>query len=125
MEANELRIGNLVYHNDKIIEITSLHPKNDAVNDEIPFHAIYGIKITEILLLKLGFEFRNTDKQYGLYLQVSKNRVLYWYHSKKISLEFDSEDYDNTLFDFDCNFIHQLQNIYFALTGKELIYKNN
>jgi hypothetical protein len=98
MNANELRIGNLVYHNDKIIEIKSLHPQDDDVNDEIPFHAIYGITLTEEWLEKLGFEL--------------KEPVLI--SSWKFSPFCDT-------ITTKCEYLHQLQNLYFALTGEELV----
>lgn len=62
---------------------------------------------------KLGFEFRDNQKQYGWYLVVSKNRVLTWCHSDEISLEFDQEtyDYNNTLFDFKVKYVGEVVNI--------------
>ena len=99
MKASELRIGNLVYHIDKIIEIESLHPKDDDVNDEIPFHAIFGIPLTEEWLLRFGFRkgVKGWFKTYGR----NKKFNLYMYMG---------------LF----NHVHQLQNLYFSLTNTEL-----
>lgn len=71
------------------------------------------IKLNLEEIEKLGFVFRNTPKQYGWYLEVSKNRVLTWCHSNEISLEFDTEtyDYNNTLFDFKVEFISQAEKL--------------
>jgi hypothetical protein len=120
MEAIELRIGNWYDDNGVARQVTP------SVIQEV-FEAqrtwCEPIKLTEKWIENFGFVFRNTNKQYGWYLEVSKNRVLTWCHSKEVSLDFDLEDYDynNTLFDFHCQFVHQLQNIYFMLTNKDLI----
>ena len=122
MKANELRIGNFVYHNYEIIEIKSLHLKDDDVNDEMPFHAIYGIKLTEEWLLKFGFkEIKNEPQQWfkiktkkkGVNLEISlkQKRVILFKHNGYYS---------------DCiypKYVHQLQNLYFALTHDELKIK--
>jgi hypothetical protein len=131
--ANELRIGNLVNHsifgNCKITaldyEMICIQRNDKDIKEWFYTEEYEPIPLTEEWLLKFGFEFRNTNKQYGWYLEVSKNRVLTWCHSKEISLDFDLEDYDynNTLFDFNCEYIHRLQNLYFALTGTELTIK--
>jgi hypothetical protein len=151
LQPRELRIGNLL--RDKIskteLKVIGLAEENIStyvidgdkfplkngweiepipLTDKFPLKngwEIEPIPLTEEWLLKFGFKFRNTNKQYGWYLEVSKNRVLTWCHSKEISLDFDLEDYDynNTLFDFNCEYIHRLQNLYFALTGTELTIK--
>jgi hypothetical protein len=132
MEIKEIRIGNcLQYKNTKDIAIVELiHKKHFDCRDEYGSFTANGnyqpIPLTEEWLLKFGFEFRDTNKQYGWYLEVSINRVLTWCHSKEINLEFDLEDYNynNTLFDFNCQYVHQLQNLYFALTNEELTWKS-
>jgi hypothetical protein len=114
MNAKELRIGNLVYHNDKIIEIKSLHPQDDDVNDEIPFHAIYGINLTEEWLEKLGFELK------GFYrLKVTSFLELCWKpHDKTLNMQTENNGFTE---DSKVKYVHELQNLYFALTGKELV----
>jgi hypothetical protein len=118
MKANELRIGNFLLEKSEIVHVGFNTFKNWE-RFKLSLH-LEPIPLTEEILLKCGFEFRNKINQYGWYLLVSQNRVLVWCHAKEISLEFDKEtyDYDNTLFDFDCEYLHQLQNLYFALTGK-------
>ena len=123
IQPQELRIANYIEYNGEIIKLDgSLFCC--YIQNELEF-PIKPIHITEEILLKFGFEFRNNNKHYGWYLSVSQNRVLSWCHSKEISLEFDTDDYyyNNTLFDFHCEYVHQLQNLYFALTGEELTFK--
>ena len=107
MRENELRIGNLVYHNDKIIEIKSLHPQDDDVNDEISFHSIFGIPLTEEWLLKFGFEEREFSFHKGSF-----------YLSKKIAKNEFS--YQLRACRFKVNFVHHLQNLYFVIKNQEL-----
>lgn len=119
MNANELRIGNLVYQNDEIIEIKSLHPQNDDVNDEIPFHAIFGIKITQEWILKFGFEkidhhrFKIQPSQYDWYYTYSIHDNAFRFYVEDVILCL------NTIF-----YVHQLQNLFFSLTGSELVFRS-
>ena len=111
MKTNELRIGNLVNHIDKIIKIECLNPKDDDVNDEIPFHAIFGIPLTEEWLVRFGFLKKG--------IRFSKNGLLLWKENDLFIFslfESDSETQRNTII----KHVNQLQNLYFALTNEEL-----
>ena len=117
MNAKELRIGNLVYHNDEIIEIKSLHSQDDDVNDEISFHAINGIKLTEDWLIKCGFvkEFwKNKTQTYYLFNGIIVILKDDYYENGAIF-------YKNTLLFEEKLNLHKLQNLYFVLKGDELI----
>ena len=124
MNANELRIGNLVFHNGEIIAIKSIHPGDDDVNDEIPFHAIFGIPITEDWLLKCGF--LQCEGKFGEYLKCSKlDGFRIWFHENEQTSfwsigrkEYETDE--TTLIFQGVKYIHQLQNLYFALTQTEL-----
>ena len=111
MRENELRIGNLVYHNDKIIEIKSLHPQDDDVNDEIPFHSIFGIPLTEEWLLKFGFEKKGKRISKGWFYLWDENGIIFFALA---------EMHDEIGQYLNIKHVHQLQNIYFALTNQEL-----
>ena len=100
-KKNELRIGNLVYHKDKIIEIKSLPSKQ----------SIYGIKLTEDFLLRFGF-----DKYNKL---ITKEFMLEYFEGKIIIKSYTSDDNEGSIFT-NVDQVHQLQNLYFALTGEEL-----
>ena len=119
MQANELRINNLIAVKGfcvKVSKETFKHIENGKVLEAEP------IPLTEELLIKFGFEKSNSvDRTIEI---VGRNFTLDSstpdnYSTVKL-IEWWSED---------CNvirkvkYVHQLQNLYFALTGKELTIK--
>jgi len=108
MRAEELRINN--YLEDDIGNIIVVD------RDALPFIVTKWIKchhpipLTEEWLLKFGFEkLEGWDDMY--YFQIGDFQI----HEYNVSgYEFD---------DFDIKNVHQLQNLYFALTGEELTIK--
>lgn len=117
MEAKELRIGNYVYNGGIIsLDIERLYAFNECLYDLQP------IPITEEWLLKLGFE-KEEGNLYSLYVDDNLD----------VSLWSDTY-FSNPTIELTCNgkvvcknikYIHQLQNLYFALTGQELKLKIN
>lgn len=126
MQANELRIGNLVLDEDgDEMPIGSLDARrtivfhSEAVWSEID--TLRGIPLTEEWLERLGFERHMTTiwhLETNLCYYVDKEKrfyqfTIYWneeqgfYHSEQSPTE-------------NMAFVHQLQNLYFALTGQEL-----
>ena len=107
MKANELRIGNYVNWIDgKIQEITGkdIHWKEKNDNTELSPFDFAPIPLTEEWLLKFGF--RESNKYLFKYKLGLKKRG-------------DNYFYDN----ISIKHVHQLQNLYFALTGEELTLK--
>ena len=110
MEARELRIGNFVSTpHAEVYECDSL-----AIN-----HVQYGkptvnpIPLTEEWLLKFGFE------------KMTKG---YCFHNGSFGLFFDNWilQLETPVTSIELNhikFVHQYQNLYFALTGEELTIK--
>ncbi len=123
MKASELRIGNLVYFFKDtaaiVIAISSeelyltqgggfINPKTEEC---IP------IPLTEEWLLRFGFE------KEGVYYSNSHLEI-----SEIISKKgYDAycTDMDFSIFMTELKYVHQLQNLYFALTGEELKLKEN
>lgn len=129
--TNELRINNLVYYNNQHNEIgliteikTSLNPKIDyvGINNRIDVYYqtkhINPIPLTEKWLLKFDFK-----------LIIESSNISKWF----IGYNPITHDYlfiitqfiDENRFFFKNGFhtikhIHELQNLYFALTGEEL-----
>lgn len=108
MKANELRIGNYVKSNDVnmapyFIVTASFLKQNE---NEMSWF-IDPIPLTEEWLLKFGFECVYTYDDHHYYLD-SK-------HGFSLDRSFQHLDCE-----YDIEYVHQLQNLYFALTGKEL-----
>lgn len=128
MKANELRIGNLAYHSELgIVEISSIrYDYIDCLKDGERYCEAIGrfspILITEERLLKFGFDLR---KEYngcayilnGFEVWIGNGWDYYLY-----SVVGRNEDGINEP-NVEMRYIHQLQNLYFALTGEELTIK--
>lgn len=128
MNANELRIGNFVNVpradqspfridafeslSNKFIKVAMIHPEYGE-----NFHPLtwYGndlnpIPLTEEWLLRFGFEHREFSFDKGSFFlskRTGKNEYLYQAHTNR----------------FQVKYVHQLQNLYFAVKGTELTYE--
>ena len=114
IKANELRIGNYVYfenpHSDYAkIKISSNDFKNFERNNCFP--NFEPIEITEKWLLKAGF--KNEGVHY------CKDFV---HNNLKIKIGVEIYGYLNLKYFNHIKYVHQLQNLYFALTGSELVF---
>ena len=104
IKANELRIGNLYNHNGEIREVTP-STIEEVWNSERSW--VKPIQLTEEWLLKFSFEHREFSFDKGSFFlskRKGKNEYLYQAHTNR----------------FQVKYVHQLQNLYFSLTGREL-----
>jgi hypothetical protein len=109
MKASELRIGNYVYFEDKLLKFDFEMGWN--------FDYIKPIPLTEEWLLKFGFEKKYQTFEFkGLNID---GTVVHFSFDKWRS-EYDIENCDYTEVPSDIQHVHQLQNLYFALTNEEL-----
>ena len=102
MKASELRIGNWVMYNSKIqVNENKIRECVDHPDRFTP------ITLTEEWLIKFGFEYSDLNGDSGLW---------------KIPPFQIYGKYNQFIYDYrlDINYVHQLQNLYFALTGQEL-----
>lgn len=127
MKASELRIGNLAQDNltKEILICCGLECDTDGKNSIITFSVLdrkkyplpngwkaEPIPLTEEWLLRLGFEKHSLNP--------------YWFNKGIICISIVHKveliSWDRQIFklDIEINHVHQLQNLYFALTNTEL-----
>ena len=118
MNATELRIGNLLWdiEDDYLVKVEMIDGYEKSINgfNETYFEIVKPIPLTEEWLLKFGFE-----KSLDYWMKVNSG---FFFGIK-------TDGYALTLFDdtmpINCvKHVHQLQNLYFALTGEELTINN-
>ncbi len=128
IEANELRIGNWLSHtnNNGTFNLQTQEVLIDGFSclyDQglwtIPYVESKGIPLTKEILLNCGFiQLYRSDSCVRLELI---DQPEYEFKSNSFHSEF------RLFFEGHCmagiNYLHQLQNLYFALTGKELEVK--
>jgi len=110
MKAEELRVGNYVKNQDGTLTGTPIgKPVKLTLDDFDKWLGFYvPISLTKEWLVKLGF-----IHMYGVY---------YSYHGLEFNLEDGYIDNGHSIINLKLpvKFVHQLQNIIWALTGKEL-----
>lgn len=118
MKASELRIGNLLRNNLNGNILIPCDILCDGINTDrhegLNYCFIDPIPLTKEWLLKFGFEKRG----------VNRTRWVFW----KIDLVEDEKgiySFDESRIYIDIKYVHQLQNLYFALTNEELTLKQN
>ena len=136
--VNDFRIGNLVLDEDgEFCKIEQLSSENmecfqqvsnienkSCISTKYPSN-IYAIELTEEWLLKAGFKYKKYHPTTigsadvfgsGLYVsQMINNGFSLVFQTDKKSFYFEFSDRY-------IKYVHELQNIYFALTGVELVF---
>lgn len=119
MKSNELRIGNCVFEDERLVILHDGFGIDHA-------HNFDPIELTEEWLLNFGFdnvrknllichnEYHNNRINEGVYyVEPVGDAFNNWYLYHKVKMITSNIRY-----------VHQLQNLYFALTGEELTLKN-
>lgn len=131
MEVKELRLYNLLQYENDIVPVVGLNLEKDANlslvqiqkgTNKIPIDSqqLKPVRLTSEWLSKFGFKesYRSDSRirydmpEFGKYdFDLSKDKILegFLYFGNYIR----------------CHYIHQLQNLHFVLTGKELKIKSN
>lgn len=121
MNANELRIGNLIKYisTGKIEEVKDIitYDKRQANINNVNISDCEPIELTEEWLIKFGFQygFGKTEK---LYLSIPCIEFYLW--GNKIDNFSSCTLIINKSNEITIKYVHQLQNLYFALTETEL-----
>lgn len=140
MNSKELRIGNLVEYNGEVETVTGVTEENPFVNtitpDYLDYEEITPIPLTGEWLLKFGFEEWTwcSDCAFiplffgdSLFCRYYNNQ----WHVKRLKVGRDREGFFGktegryVLPKGKIKYVHQLQNLYFALTNKELKNKHD
>ena len=130
MIASELRLGNWI--NVKCIAKECGHDEFDP--QECNIHNLQGILtgnddflyepilLTEDWLVRFGF--KNPYDPAWFYLEInplSRRFIVYVNPDNRGIALFDNDDNEQYTYHIELKYVHQLQNLYFALTGKELM----
>ena len=136
IKANELRIGNYlqldsvifhvyeIYNDLQSVELRRKNLENPKLNDyeecDLDCNDLQPIPLTEELILKFGFKKIKFLNEYF----VEENG----YKHLDMIIRYGCFDGHRFIFDFandkcvNLKYVHQLQNLYFALCGEELVF---
>lgn len=137
MDKNQFRLGNLIGFEDNhsTFEITKLLEervegaggKNGTWSN--PYYQVVPIRLTKEWLIKFGFA-KDSSNIYVIKMHDTGGPKL-----KCLAVYLDENNYTVAIVDYytgiektdllhlDYNYVHELQNLYFILTGQELILK--
>lgn len=115
MKASELRVGNWVNNNEEDYQITSATIAQVERGDS----AAIPIKITEEWLIRLGFEKVYKSPMHSTYwIEAAEFAFSYYFWYEKGNQYADFKGVQ-----INCEYLHQLQNLYYAINGRELLVK--
>ena len=125
MKANELRIGNwyksVKWNRSVQCELSDLYDlcaKSDGSYNDPPINEMFEpIPLTEEWLLKFGFE---GNSIFGANIKYKIGYFEVWYFGEPDRYMLENLKNMRVYIEY----VHQLQNLYFALTGTELLIKN-
>lgn len=127
MISSELRIGNIVNTSDYInLEVLGISSINVGLKLEytkfisVNIDELKPIPLTKEWLLKFGFDF-SIDTWYLNGVAIWETECCDAKGNEEIGFFYELRDVG--MMDMNIKYVHQLQNLYFALTGKELIIK--
>jgi hypothetical protein len=130
MKANELRIGNLVMHYNDLCTVIGYYDDIFIAQsfDKIDFKSnvfnLQPIPLTKEWLLKFGLiEYIDFGVKMGTYDKMPLCGFTYSIHTKKVMIMHKGNSISHWL-NINIDYVHQLQNLYFALTGEELTFKS-
>lgn len=134
MKANELRIGNWIKYEDKLVQVVQLsslmilcqRDENQFLVNCAP-KEFQPIELTEEVLVKIGFEDRKGYFNYSRVFGDENNycdsiHIYYCAPLKHFRFTHDKVKADDLqkMDLYNIQYLHQLQNAYYCLTGQEL-----
>lgn len=135
MENTEIRIGNMILNDGVVNEVVGLlcdgvatlkTPQGNFIHGR--YELIKGVPLTEDFLSMLGFGnvIPNSHGYKNTYGRNGERRFVFVHDCDLNIAYFDfkmTADYGSQQFRHELRYVHQLQNLYFALTGSELTIK--
>lgn len=123
VDAKELRIGNWVYSSEQEpIRIEGVHNKKGVFHGFWHNAIVYPIPLTVEWLERFGFKYSQNEETYlGVNSFFIEDRS-----TDKLSKNVDKEAFGVWSWQSylrEVKYVHQLQNLYFAITGEELEVK--
>jgi len=134
LSSKDFRIGNIIEHNGEIKAISSLHEddtfrtkKGDLFEGCFRICTAEPVKITVEWLVKFGFKLTEGGyvKRFSRFGDDEKSFLATEYNPvmKRWLFVVGSDNSETVVAINAFEFLHQLQNLYFSLTGEELILK--
>lgn len=123
IKVNELRIGNSVLHEGKVLTVHALSENEIGVYENMfgsryyPEESYDPIFLTEDWILKLGFE-PIPDKNGSLYKK--DYRFVYFFNTDNPHIMFEYDQFDINKSTRCVYSVHELMNLWYWLTGSEL-----
>ena len=122
MKPANFRIGNFVETPDGIQPIIEISQHAVYTADfKSTWAEIKPIPLTEDWLKIFGFERKDNPNNTPSWIWIKKGQV--WFYQDWKGCDFYINSFINTYSQKEVKFIHELQNLYFALTGEELTLK--
>ncbi len=124
IDAKELRIGNLITYDGKVIEVegvvrnTIYHKGGFDSNTGASYQPFKPIPLTEQWLIDFGWRYYNGRSSGDLTMD-TPCRLDVDFIEGRMMVKSHYHGYEFYK-DLNIDYVHQLQNIYFALTGEEL-----
>lgn len=133
IKASELRIGNLLSYKGEPILIKMISPNTIYFNEgQQSINAVDPLLISEEWLMRFGFE-RTTEGRVNRWAFDIGNKHIAPHGDNKYELSSFAIDGKSAFFcDYTvnnywaakkCHYVHQMQNLHFAITGEELTLK--
>lgn len=126
ISIRELRIGNLLEFEGKVVHVTSLSCDIDdeygkTTDEKVGWNQVIALRCIPITSKWL----KRLDVVEETFLLKLAYTDFFLRYSGKDSVDISIEDLNgnNHFFRYNIKYLHQLQNLYFALTGEELTIK--
>lgn len=132
LQVNELRIGNYIYNistfSQGVCRIAAIHKEglikleeDDKTYEKFIYPELIPIPLTEEILLKCGFKKEIIPRALGIHnIYYNGTITIHQREAFEWGVYDESDEYTVNI---ELQSLHQLMNLYFALTGKELEVK--